>query len=82
MVSYDTPQIAVQKAAYIHRSGLGGAMWWDTSGDRPCSSGKSLIDITVDSLGGQEGRNIEVSENCLEYPESRYENLRAGMPNE
>lgn len=57
-------------------------MWWDTSGDRPCSSGESLIDITFDRLGGQEGRNVEMSENCLEYPESRYGNLRAGMPNE
>ena len=82
MVSYDTPQTALQKAAYIRQSGLGGAMWWDTSGDRPFSSGKSLIQITADSLGGQDGRDLEMSKNCLEYPESRYENLRAGMPNE
>jgi chitinase len=82
MISYDTPEIAIQKAAYIRQTGLGGAMWWDTSGDRPCSSGASLIDITVKSLGGYGGENMEVSDNCLDYPESRYSNLRKGMPNE
>jgi chitinase len=82
MISYDTPQIAVEKAGYIKRAGLGGAMWWETSGDRPCSSGQSSIDLIVESLGGQDGKNMEKSQNCLDYPESRYGNLRDGMPNE
>lgn len=82
MVSYDTPEVVIQKVSYIHQNGLGGAMWWETSGDRPCSSGASLIEITADSLGGQGGRNLERSRNCLHYPKSRFENLRLGMPNE
>ena len=57
-------------------------MWWETSGDRSCSSGASLIDVTAKSLGGQGGESLELSRNCLEYPESRYQNLREGMPNE
>jgi chitinase len=82
MISYDTPEVAIQKALYIRENSLGGAMWWETSGDRPCSSGASLIEITANSLGGQGGENLELSKNCLLYPKSRYENLREGMPNE
>lgn len=82
MISYDTPEVAIQKASYIHQNGLGGAMWWETSGDRPCFGGASLIEIMANSLGGQGGENLELSGNCLEYPKSRYENLREGMPNE
>lgn len=84
MVSYDSPQVASQKVEYIKRGGLGGAMWWETSGDVPTNSttGQSLINLTVQGLGGFEGRHMEQSANCLEYPNSKYENLRHGMPNE
>lgn len=82
MVSYDTPEVVIKKASYIQQNGLGGAMWWETSGDRPCFSGASLIEITADSLGRQGGKNLETSENCLDYPKSRFENLRLGMPHE
>ena len=34
MVTYDTPYSAVAKADYIKQRNLGGAMWWDSSGDR------------------------------------------------
>jgi chitinase len=82
MISYDTPETVMQKASYIHENSLGGAMWWETSGDRPCSSGASLIEITANGLGGQRGEGLELSRNCLFYPKSRYKNLREGMPNE
>lgn len=82
MISYDTPQVASQKVEYIKNTGLGGAMWWETSGDHPGSSPDSLINITVQGLGGYEGKHMEKSENCLEYPQSKYDNLKAGMPNE
>jgi len=34
MISYDTVEMAQQKADFIHEFGLGGAMWWESSGDK------------------------------------------------
>ena len=82
MVSYDDPQVSRQKAEYIKQAGLGGAMWWETSGDRPMASDDSLVDIVVQSLSGPRADRLEKSENCLDYPHSQYENLRNGMPGE
>ncbi|EMD00056.1 glycoside hydrolase family 18 protein [Baudoinia panamericana UAMH 10762] len=82
MVSYDTPQAATQKVEYIKRNALGGAMWWETSGDQPISQPGSLIRIVVEGLGGFEGRHMERADNVLQYPESKYDNLRNGMPGE
>lgn len=82
MVSYDTPAVAAQKVEYIKRTGLGGGMWWETSGDFPASQNESLITVVVQGLGGFEGKHMEHVPNTLEYPESRYDNLKAGMPGE
>lgn len=82
MVSYDSPQVATQKAEYIKRMGLGGGMWWESSGDEPITQENSLIRVVVDGLGGLEGRHMEHRENVLAYPESKYDNLRKGMPSE
>ncbi|KAI7541500.1 hypothetical protein KC331_g8527, partial [Hortaea werneckii] len=82
MVSYDTPQVAAQKVEYIKHLGLGGAMWWESSGDHPCNHSQSLIRVTVDGLGGFGGRHMERQPNCLEFPNSCWDNLRKGMPGE
>lgn len=82
MVSYDSPQVAAEKAQYIKTTGLGGAMWWESSGDHPSAHGESLINIVVQGLGGFEGKHLEQRPNCLEYPQSKWENLRMGMPGE
>ncbi|RDL30201.1 uncharacterized protein BP5553_10479 [Venustampulla echinocandica] len=76
-ISYDTVDVAKQKAAWIRQMGLGGAMWWESSGDR--LGEKSLIQNVVGFLSG-EGGGLESSPNQLLYSDSTYENLRAGMP--
>ena len=82
MVSYDSPRIATEKVQYIKKMGLGGGMWWETSGDQPSNHSESLISIVVHGLGGYEGKHMEHAANVLDYPESKYDNLRNGMPGE
>jgi len=82
MVSYDTPEIVNRKLEYIKANGLGGSMWWETSGDRPKCSNDSLICVAARGLGGPQAEDLEFRQNCLEYPQSRYLNLRRGMPGE
>ena len=41
MVSYDNPSMAREKAEYVQNRQLGGAMWWESSGDK--SGDQSLI---------------------------------------
>jgi len=82
MVSYDTLRVASQKVQYIKDTGLGGAMWWESSGDHPANHSESLINLVVQGLGGFEGKHMEQSENVINYPESRYDDLRNGMPGE
>ena len=76
MISYDTPQIASQKAAWVRETRLGGTFWWEISMDK--SGSDSLVDATVAVFGGVGG--LEKSVNHLAYPLSPYENLRLGMP--
>jgi len=80
MVTYDTPQNTAAKVAYVRDTGLGGVMWWESSGDR--SDEGSLINLAYQGLGGFEGRHIEQHRNVLDFPQSRYDNLRKGMPND
>ena len=82
MVSYDTPDVAKLKADYITRKGLGGGMWWETSGDySPIgpNANRSLIKTVVDRWGGPDSRRLDNAQNTLDYPASDYDNLRRGM---
>ncbi|RMZ84252.1 hypothetical protein DV738_g496, partial [Chaetothyriales sp. CBS 135597] len=77
MVSYDTAAVVAQKAEYVRERGLGGGMWWESSADRPVGAG-SLIETFVNASGGV--CRLDQSPNCLEYPETKYENLRKQIP--
>ncbi|KAK2734967.1 hypothetical protein FQN57_001402 [Myotisia sp. PD_48] len=77
MVSYDTPHIAKKKVEYIKNTKLGGAMWWELSGDQPIDKDRSLIKTTVDAFGGNS--TLEVRENNLHYPTSQYDNVKKGF---
>jgi hypothetical protein len=78
LVSYDTVLVAKQKAAWIQQMGLGGAMWWESSADGVGNN--SLIRNVVEVFGGDDGSGLQSSPNQLLYPNSTYDNLRAGMP--
>lgn len=82
MVSYDSLQMADMKVNFIMTNRLGGGMWWESSGDKGGKAANradgSLIGAFVDGVGGVPG--LEQSENNLYYPESQYDNLRAGFP--
>ncbi|KAK0129341.1 hypothetical protein ONS95_001270 [Cadophora gregata] len=78
MISYDTTTNAKVKTSYIQETGLGGAMWWEVSQDKQGEG--SLIGTVVDAFGGE--RRLDQSLNRLEYPDSKYDNLRNGMPGE
>ncbi|KAF2087174.1 glycoside hydrolase family 18 protein [Saccharata proteae CBS 121410] len=80
MVSYDTVPVAQEKADYIVERGLGGAMWWESSGDK--TGEDSLIRQVVSKLGGPDGGRMEQRPNVLHYPDSKWENLKKGMPDE
>ncbi|KAL7422350.1 Chitinase 4 [Cryptotrichosporon argae] len=77
-VSYDTPQVAAQKADYINSNGLGGAMFWELDADKPEESGQNMVH-TVRAAFERGGGGLERTENELAYPGSKYDNLRAGM---
>lgn len=84
MVSYDNLVMGQMKANFAQQHQLGGGMWWETSGDKggktANASDGSLIGAFVDVVGGVEA--LDQSTNAITYPESKYDNLRAGFPNE
>ncbi|CAJ2509650.1 Uu.00g146760.m01.CDS01 [Anthostomella pinea] len=76
MVSYDTVPMARVKTEFVKDRRLGGAMWWESSGDK--EGPESLIANVVDVMGGPAA--LDKTPNCIDYPQSKYENLRAGFP--
>jgi chitinase len=73
MVSFDTAEMVRRKVEYMRGKGMGGSMFWEASADR--TDGQSLIGASAATLGGLDG-----GQNCLGYPDSRYDNLKAGFP--
>ncbi|KAL8387774.1 hypothetical protein RB595_009682 [Gaeumannomyces hyphopodioides] len=73
LVTYDTVRSASEKAAYVADRGLGGAVYWEASGDRVGAA--SLVGTMARSMG-----RLDRTPNLLSYPASQYDNIRAGMP--
>ncbi|KAF4993676.1 hypothetical protein FDECE_13352 [Fusarium decemcellulare] len=72
LISYDSPQSVQNKVAYLRKMGLGGAMFWEASGDR--AGPQSLVGTSFESLG-----SINQTKNWLDYPSSKYRNIASGM---
>ncbi|KAH6608791.1 glycosylhydrolase family 18-2 [Trichoderma cornu-damae] len=69
LVSYDNAETARLKAEYLMTRNLGGAVFWEASGD--CAGEKSLIRTLARGMG-----NLDLSSNMLDYPQSRYANIK------
>lgn len=82
MISYDTVPMVEVKAHFVRSNHLGGGMWWESSGDKggrgASKADGSLIGTFVEGVGGVSA--LDQSWNNLSFPESKYDNLRAGMP--
>ena len=52
LVSYDTVDMALKKVDYVRKMGLGGAMWWEISGDKV---GAGSIVSNVSAKGRRRG---------------------------
>lgn len=72
LVSYDSQAMASIKACFIRDQHLGGAMWWETSGDKTVESGQSLT-ATVSSQMGK----LDSTPNHIWFPKSKFDNLRS-----
>lgn len=75
LVSYDTADMVATKVEYLLGKGLAGSMFWEASGDR--NDSQSLILTSFNSLGGSSA--LDSTENLLDYPNSTYANIVAGM---
>ncbi|KAF5023585.1 hypothetical protein F66182_4343 [Fusarium sp. NRRL 66182] len=73
LVTFDDVTTGKLKAGYINQRGLGGAFYWEASGDKLGSG--SVVAAVKRTMG-----SIEQSTNLLKYPTSVYANMRAGMP--
>ena len=71
-VTLDGSASAKLKAAYLKKQGMGGAFFWEASGDKEGTS--SLVRVMAESMGA-----LEQSENQLDYPESQFDNIKNGM---
>lgn len=73
MVSFDTREVAERKAEWVRERGLGGVMWWESSGDVGGEGGM------IAAQTGRFGQGLERRMNVVDYPASKFENLRKGF---
>ncbi|KAK3498334.1 chitinase 1 precursor [Neurospora crassa] len=73
LITYDNVLSALVKTKYIFLRGLGGAVFWEASGDK--LGAESLIGTLATQM-----KRLDQTKNLLAYPASRYANIRAGVP--
>ncbi|KAK5624758.1 hypothetical protein RRF57_000476 [Xylaria bambusicola] len=73
LVTYDNVRSTEYKARYVRNRELGGAFFWEASGDRVGHG--SLVKTMYRTLDW-----LERTPNNLRYPTSQYMNIRRGMP--
>ncbi|KAL7895786.1 glycoside hydrolase family 18 protein [Trichoderma sp. SZMC 28014] len=69
LVSYDTVDTARWKAQYLLSRNLGGAVFWEASGDK---TGENSLILTV----ARELGDLDDSWNMIDYPESSFANIK------
>jgi chitinase len=87
MITYDTEQVVAWKTRWINHMGLGGAMFWELSGDKGTpregieaghgkteQPGGNLVSIAHHELG-----SLDTTPNNLIYKGSCFDNLRNGL---
>ncbi|KAI1469946.1 glycoside hydrolase family 18 protein [Daldinia caldariorum] len=75
LVSYDDVRSVTYKSQYLRGRRLGGAFFWEASGDRGGALG--LVNTMSKNLDW-----LDETPNNLYYPTSQYQNIRRGMPRE
>lgn len=72
LISYDTPNIIKLKTQYLLKNQLGGAMFWELSGDKKGSD--SLVGIAAQGMGA-----LDSTQNHVNYPNSKYDNIKNNL---
>ncbi|KAI1776987.1 glycoside hydrolase family 18 protein [Hypoxylon cercidicola] len=75
LISYDNVDMVQRKIAYLRGKGMGGAMFWEASGDRTDSG--SLIATSFNAQGG--AGSLDSTQNLLSYPNSMYANIKNNL---
>lgn len=73
MVTFDNVLSAGWKADYLLKKSLGGAVFWEASGDK--TGGNSLVRTLAKRMG-----SLDSTQNNLKYPTSQYDNIRKNTP--
>ncbi|RDA83765.1 putative chitinase [Ophiocordyceps camponoti-leonardi (nom. inval.)] len=71
LISHDNVQSTQLKAEYVRKQNLGGAFFWEASGDM--TGDESLVQTMARELS-----MLDATENQLSYPKSKYDNIRNG----
>ncbi|CAE7139846.1 unnamed protein product [Rhizoctonia solani] len=72
LISYDTPVVTAAKSRWLTGQGLAGVAFWELSADKKGSD--SLVWTAANTM-----QTLDNTQNHLNYPGSRFKNVRAGM---